>query len=356
MSEQEIERWAGDTPGVSFPAHSVRQPHDGKTFFRRPDTLADPLYVVTTIFDPHRFRSRWKLYQDFKYMVAHSGAVLYVAEIAYGAREFVITTPDNPRHLQLRTSHDFWAKENALNLLVQRLPHDWKYVAWIDADCAFARSDWADETRHKLQHHPIVQCWSEAQDLSPDHEVLQKHVSLAHCFTSGMPVPPMSEPPYYYGLPKKKITYWHPGYAHACTREMWNAMGGLIDYAPLGSADAHMAYSLIGRVESTIHHDLHDRYKYMLRLWAQRAEAACKRNLGCVRGLLNHHWHGPKKARKYVSRWKILIEEGFNPDTHLYRDSQGLYQLSDYDPRMWNFRNRVREYMSQRQEDDIRVD
>jgi len=40
--------------------------------------------------------------------------VLYTVEISYGDRPFEVTTPDNPRDLQLRTEHELWHKENAL--------------------------------------------------------------------------------------------------------------------------------------------------------------------------------------------------------------------------------------------------
>lgn len=63
-------------------------------------------------------------------------------------------------NLQLRTSHEIWLKENSLNLGFARLPPDWKYAAWIDADVTFARPDWACETVHQLQHNPVVQMWS----------------------------------------------------------------------------------------------------------------------------------------------------------------------------------------------------
>src|SRR5678809_704271 len=103
------------------------------TYFSRPDTLEDPLYVITTIFNAPRFRVRWKLYQDFKYWVEQSPAAkLYTVEVAFGDRAFV--TEPGPTTLQLRTTDELWLKERSLNLLAQRLPPDWKYVAWMDAD------------------------------------------------------------------------------------------------------------------------------------------------------------------------------------------------------------------------------
>src|SRR4051812_49367686 len=99
--------------------------------FRRPDQVSAPLYVVTPIFNPVRYRSRWKLYEDFARRVEQAGAILYTVEVAFGERAFAVTEAGHPRHIQLRTDHELWLKENIINVGVARLPHDWKYVAWV---------------------------------------------------------------------------------------------------------------------------------------------------------------------------------------------------------------------------------
>ena len=53
-----------------------------------------------------------------------------------------------------------WTKENLLNIGLARLPEDWKYVAWIDADIAFRQPGWAAETVQALQHYDVVQPWT----------------------------------------------------------------------------------------------------------------------------------------------------------------------------------------------------
>src|SRR5574338_374892 len=134
--------------------------------YRRPDNLNnETLYVITSVFNPMRYKMRWALYDKFRIMVGQQ-APLYTVEIAYGDREFAATQDNNPYHLQLRSNDILWLKERSLNLLERILPRDWKYLAWIDADISFTRSDWVNETLHKLQVHPIVQMWSEAVDLS----------------------------------------------------------------------------------------------------------------------------------------------------------------------------------------------
>src|SRR5438094_260307 len=153
--------------------------------FERPDQVPDPLYVATVVFNPIRYRTRWKLYQDFAYHMEATGAILYTVEIAFGNREFAVTHPDNPLHIQLRSPHELWLKENALNLAIARFPQSWKYGAIFDADLAFARSDIANEIIHQLQNYMVVQAWSEAQELNPKYEVLENYKSFMWCFMNG---------------------------------------------------------------------------------------------------------------------------------------------------------------------------
>ena len=37
-------------------------------------------------------------------------------------------------HLKYKLSSYFWCKENLINIAISKLPSDWKYVSWIDAD------------------------------------------------------------------------------------------------------------------------------------------------------------------------------------------------------------------------------
>src|SRR5229473_1294403 len=102
------------------------------------------LHIITAISNPCRYRTRYDLYRRFAKYVAESGARLTTVEAAFGERDFAITEPGRPDHVQLRTSHEIWHKENLINIGITRLPADWEYVAWVDADVAFARPDWVE--------------------------------------------------------------------------------------------------------------------------------------------------------------------------------------------------------------------
>src|SRR5437867_5368381 len=61
-------------------------------------------------------------------------------------RPFEITESTNPRHLQLRTYSEIWHKENALNLLINRLPPEARYICWADADLFWTNNRWCQDT------------------------------------------------------------------------------------------------------------------------------------------------------------------------------------------------------------------
>jgi hypothetical protein len=61
--------------------------------------LPSELHVISVVFNPLRFRSRYNLFRDFKRHVEASGATLWVVELAYGDRPFEVAECDNPRHL-----------------------------------------------------------------------------------------------------------------------------------------------------------------------------------------------------------------------------------------------------------------
>lgn len=343
---------------MSIEKHQIRelQPQiaERHTLFSRPDRLHDPLYVITTVFNATRFRSRWRLYEDFQKHVYEAGAVLITVESAFGERDFAVTQPDDRWDLQLRTQTEIWLKENMINIGATRLPPDAKYIAWVDADTHFARADWANETLHQLQHYNFVQMWSQYQDLTPDHEL----IGTAHSFADNYLKNGYNKPTgkaSYYGYPYGKKGYpGAPGLAWACRREAWDAVGGLLDECVLGAGDWYMAHALIGKLQDVLRPEYHSRYCDIMREWEARAQRLNNSSklgiIGVVPGLALHYWHGPKKARKYGTRDEILIQGDFNPDVDLKKDVQGLYQLTTRSPKL---RDAIRRYFRERNEDSI---
>jgi hypothetical protein len=329
------------------------------------------LYVVTAIINPCRYQTRYRLYVDFAKMVEDSGGVLYTVECAFGNRPHEVTQKDNARHVQIRTKSEVWHKENMLNIGISRLPPDWEYVAWVDADVMWARPDWVKETLQQLQHYHVVQMFSVAQDLGPNSEPINLHKGFVYQYQQ------LGDPfdlnqtwdqaiddfiahrakqfalTCYAGETKKGIESWHPGFAWAARREAIDALGGLVDWAILGAADRHMAYALIGRCAKSIPGGVQGTYRRLLMEWEQRAEKYIRRNIGFVPGMLLHRWHGNKSQRRYQDRWNIVIKHKFDPELDLKKDWQGLWQLTEKNR---DLRDDLRHYFRMRNEDSIDLD
>lgn len=331
----------------------------------------DKLHVMVVMVNPPRFRARYELLRAMTKRVNDASAILHVCEVAFGGRHFEVTDPNNPHHLQLRTTSEIWLKENAINLLIahaRKLYPDMKYVAWIDADISFARADWAQETLHQLQHHDFVQMFSHAQNLGPDSEPIGEiQPSFLYSFSRDRPNPhDMTEgwdwvaslsdgcqPFCYYYPAEKPKSAWrfvHPGFCWAARVSALDAVGGLWPYGLIGSGDYVMATALIGRVDLSLAPEMPERYKYLAWQWQERAEKYIRRNVGYVPGLVNHGWHGKRAARLYDKRWKFLKVSGFDPDLDLKLDTQGLWQLTD---RSIMLRDGLRDYGKLRNEDSI---
>ncbi len=300
------------------------------------------LHVCAMISNPVRYKSRYRLYEQFKQHMEECGVNFWTVEIAFGKRNYEISP-----NLELRTSHELWHKENALNLMVARLPTDWEYVCWIDADIDFLnwRGDaaWYKETWHALQHHRIVQLFQNAVDLGPNGETLSMHQGFAYSWVTGRK---WNKP--YYG------NDWHPGYAWAMRRETWEQTGGLIDWAILGAGDNHMAHAWIGKAAESVNQNASGPYFDALAAYQRHCDRNVRKDIGYVPGTITHHWHGKKKDRRYWDRWKILTETQFDPRWDIRRDWQGLYQLADHgDERSIILRDRIRQYFRARGEDSI---
>lgn len=303
------------------------------------EPISSPLYVVTSIFNPNRYQSRYRLYHGFEKHCEDSGAILYTVEAALRDRHHEVTNYNNPQHIQLRTESELWFKENLQNVAVTKLPHDWEYVAFVDADFLFTRPDWVQETLHMLQHYDAVQMFSHMTYETYDHRSHGTLDGFAYTHLNQMTIPK---------------EYGHKGAvggAWAFRRSALEKLGGLLDCCILGSADWHMSFGLAMRDD--VHPDMNlskaPGYVSSIKRWLETAKLL-RANIGYVDAHAIHHWHGHMKNRGYSWRSKILTDNNFDPLTDLKKDWQGVYQLSKNKPKL---RDEIRAYFSQRNEDSI---
>jgi hypothetical protein len=304
------------------------------------------------ISNPEMYKSRYDLYHKFAAELLRHDVVLITVEVAFGDRHFEVTQAGNPNHVQLRTWDILWAKENALNIGISRLPESAQYIGWIDSDIQFVNMDWVQAGIHALQKYMIIQPWSECIDKGPAGQAMEQHTSFCSLYIKkGRAAVLAGESGAYYGTVGS--TFGHPGYAWLARREALDMIGGLPDWAILGAADHHLALALIGSVGRSNPGGLHTEYTRRLLQLENLCESKIKRDIGYVPGVILHDWHGSKKSRRYKERWKILQDHNFDPATDIVKDTQGLYQLN---ANKIGLRDDLRAYFAARDEDGTNID
>lgn len=305
------------------------------------------LYVITVIFNPFGFRSRYRLYEAFKKHMADSGAKLFTIEAAFGDQPFQVTSPEDPMNAQLRTNQVLWHKERLVNIALHRLYHlvpGARFFGWFDADITFVNPNWLEEATHALSHLPVIQPFSEAINLNSSGEFMWNCPSSFRSFIECRGY--HQEPP----LPVSYTYKGHPGLAWCATREALESIGGLYDKCTAGSGDTVMSNGLKGDWSAYLPAYPSEGMKRSLSDWAEKAQRCTKGRIGFTRGALLHHWHGRSEARGYEKRWEILAFHRFDPATDLRTDEQGLYRWAGNKPQL---EDDIRLSLGSRNEDEI---
>lgn len=296
--------------------------------------IDDTLHCIMVISNPCQYKRRYKLAEQFKWrMAAEPNVKLYVVELSYDS-VFHVTNPNNPRHLQIDTrTPPLWVKENLINIGVrQLLPKSWKAFAWIDADIEFESAHWADDTLKILNgSSDVVQLFSHCIDMNAAQEPMNTFTSFAyqHCHTG-------------------RKQFWHPGFAWAMTRKAYDRIGSVFEYNILGAGDNTFAKSLLGFGPSSLKPKNSKGFKEAVKEYQERVRTL---RLGYVPGIIRHFYHGSKKNRGYMDRWKILIKHQYDPRKHIVKLSNGLIAPSENCPQ--ELLDDIRKYFESRKEDDV---
>ena len=304
------------------------------------EQLEQQLHVVCCISNPCGYHRRFELAKEFcARMRRHPSVLLYVVELAYAGQDFHVTDSSDQAHWQLRADDTppLWHKENLINMAVRKLlPESWKAFAWIDADVEFLSPHWASDALRLLNGaSDVVQLWSHAMDLDARGSTM--HVYSSFCFRA-------CEYDLRYG--KGSHNYANPGFAWAMTRLAFERTGGLYERGILGAGDHYMSLAFVGRAKEAINSKQHSGYLESLLQYERRARGL---RLGYVPGVLRHFFHGPKKARGYNDRWKILVKHAYNPSAHVVARADGLLLPSATCPR--GLTDDIVQYFAQRDED-----
>lgn len=302
------------------------------------------LHVFTARSNPLHWRAPHRNWEMFAAGMLAAGVSLTVIECAYGEEDHRCAI-DGVNHIPVRAKTRVWNKENLLNIGVHRTPEA-KYIAWIDADMIFHRTDWVIATLHALQHYDVVQPWSDAYDLGPHGEHMAHHKSFCHQWFNRQPVVPNAKT--FWTHDGGPYTYPHSGYAWAMTRQAFDWVGGLFEAGGMGSGDHHMALALVGGADSSMPGGTSGAYRAEVKRWESRARRHINGNIGVVAGTVEHLFHGRKGDRGYQTRWGMFVDHGFDPHEDLKRNSHGVLEFAGNKP---DLRHDFDLYLQSRNED-----
>lgn len=298
----------------------------------RPTRLPGRLAVITCHFNPAGWRSLEVNYRRFLQAMTWWELPVYSAEVLFPGQSMLSISPTRVgaarRILQAGPQNILWQKERLLNLLVEQLPPDVDKVAWIDADVLFLDGAWPERLCAALERRPVVQLWDRwhcTDAVGCVGEVLNS-------------VGPGGER---YGKQQSS-----PGGAWAARRDVFP----LYDRHIVGSGDAMALEAWLGLSESYCMSCMTDAMRTDYDVWKADAWRKVQGSIGALPGDLVHLYHGTRRNRRYVDRWRPVLAAGYDPRQHVAVDEQGLLAWTDSaPPQLVEF---VREYFTSRQEDE----
>ena len=294
--------------------------------------------AVACHFNPHGSEARRRCWGLFAQQFPLIGLELFVAEASLDGR-FEIPSGLGVLQLDLDPDACLFAKENLLNIAIDRLPDRFDRVLWIDSDVLMLPHDYADRLADALDRHRAVQAFRELRYLGPNGEPetgwrpslgwsnARAGTSSANHHAGGS----------------------YPGLAWAADRQLLADAGGLYDRVVTGGGDVAWATACYG-----------DESVPYMRYWSPLLIADIGRyrervhplvpSVGFVDAAGVHLYHGKLASRQYVRRNEILTEVGFDPQTHLDYSPNGTIRWSAAAP--GELRQAVRDYMHGRREDE----
>lgn len=111
-------------------------------------TTSPEAVIITCYFNPTHSDYRKKLFFEFYDTIKNCHH--RIIECVFGDEEDFTLPTDNPNIEQIRTDILLWHKEALLNVIIKKLPKQFKYVFWLDCDLIFTNKNWIVESVERL--------------------------------------------------------------------------------------------------------------------------------------------------------------------------------------------------------------
>jgi uncharacterized membrane protein YgcG len=247
---------------------------------------------------------------------------------------------------RINTVSTLWHKEALLNNIVTKLPTEFKYVMWVDADVLFTNKNWMVDAVSELQSNRIVQLFEycvhlEKDQYKPDFNL---DVAKATCGTIHL-----RHPNVWRSFAANYVTtdysddhnydkHGHVGFAWGAQKRLLEEIP-LYDKALVGGADHIIAHAATGHMKhNCIKKSFTDDID-AINSWSLAFFNKTRGKLGFVKGDLYHIWHGAIEKRQYLKRIQDFTSTAKEITE---KDENGLY-VTDND-------EYVKEYFNHRED------
>lgn len=279
--------------------------------------------IITCYFNMADYRRPLGNLQRFLWEIG-SNYPTYIIELVLEGQKHLLPKAENT--ILVETKSILWHKEQLLNLIKKHVHPRYTKIAWIDCDMTFADDDWLEKVSKSLNEYKVVQCFKKAIWLDryglPEKEFLSVGYAKQHDQNKWF-----------------DFSIWHPGFAWAARRDMWDEVGGLFPYSFSGSGDSVMAWGFTGK----------DDVRYTIggvfnqngwkspewKEWSEKAKKYTNQKIGYADNLVLHNWHGDWKNRDY-NKAKTIPVLDFSKD--IVTNEKGLFEWNPNCPHIDYFK------------------
>jgi len=260
-------------------------------------------------------------YIEFRRRFPHK---IYTAELAIDDQDFFI---EDSIKLKGTTSNIVWQKERLLNVLIDTLPNDIDIIVWVDCDIIFNNNNILKDIDKVLNQYPVAQCFDQVYEKSTNST--HNKISFAQDH-----------------LNKEKQDWPAIGFSWAMRRNIID--GGLFDCDVLGNNDALQLIAWLGLWDHQQVLVLPPRMRRKYLLWALKNNENVNGQIGCIKGSIEHLYHGNTANRQYWEKNEILHNHNYDPDTDI-KITEGLIELLPNKPK---FKQDIAQYFIDRKDDE----
>lgn len=276
---------------------------------------------------------------------------LIVIELSH-ENTFMIEEDTRTKVVRVHSRSYMWHKERLLNIALDYLPDNAKFVAWLDCDIIIDSETWTEDCIKKLEHFKLLQPFVNVYDLGENNsdikglrEVLPAS-GKSFCFHQSIK----------FSDSNSKVVPERYSHFRSCAcglawvgRRDLVCKSGFYDAMVIGSGDRMFSFAAVGRFdEAAMATKLDATRKEHYLGWAKSFFMDIKGDITYLDNDLYHLWHGDLANRGWETRHKLLNDLKFDPNRDLELNDSGVYEWKN-SFLTWN--SAFKEYFISRRED-----